>query len=117
MTGPNSARVIAVLLVVTTGSSRATGRGRERHVAQVQVVDDGAEVVGERVEVVAVAGLVRAPAPAAVVGDASQIAVDQGGKLSYSHMSEFSPQPWTKTTGAPDPQSRKKRAVPSVEFR
>jgi len=41
------------------------------------VVHDGREVVGQRVEVVSIAGLIGVPAAAAVEGDAAQSFVDE----------------------------------------
>ena len=74
-------------------------------VVQVEVLDDGGQVVGVVVEIVALPRLARG-AMARNPWLATKLA-------EPSQASAVSGQPWLKTTGCPLPQSLKKISVPS----
>jgi len=63
---------LAVAGEVAHGLAAREGMGDERDVDEVERVEDGGEVAGERVVIVAAAGVARPAMGAAVIGDAAE---------------------------------------------
>src|SRR5208282_6848736 len=66
-----------------TGAHRMADQGS---VAHVELLDDGGQVVGERVVIVAAAGLAGAAMTAPIVGDAARALRDQRSHLVLPHV-------------------------------
>jgi hypothetical protein len=59
--------------------------GDERNAAKIEIVDERGDVVGERVEIVAVGRLIGAAMAAAIEADAAESLIREGGRLVVPH--------------------------------
>jgi hypothetical protein len=70
---------------ITHGLAAGHGMGNEREVREIEVFDEGCDVVAERVEIVAAGRLVGATVAAAVEADAVEAFVGEGSDLVLPH--------------------------------